>query len=262
MTKQNNPVLNHSIRGDGDAVILIHGLFGGLENLNMLAKSLEHQYKVINIDVRNHGKSFRHSSMSYVEMANDVFILLDQLNIHTCSIVGHSMGGKIAMQCALLQPERVTKLVIADMSPVKYGHNHTNVINGLQSIDLERVENRKHADSQLAEHVKDIGVRQFLLKSLYKVESNFMWRANIEVIANDYENISAAITSSAPFNGDTLFIKGGNSDYILTEHRPAIAKLFPKAKAKIINGTGHWLHAEKPEAFNKIVLSFLSVNKT
>ncbi|MEW6996151.1 alpha/beta fold hydrolase [Colwelliaceae bacterium BS250] len=258
MIEQTRPILNHVIRGQGTTVLLIHGLFGSLENLNMLARALENQYQVISIDVRNHGKSFQHPSMDYNDLANDVVHLLKSLNIDKLAILGHSMGGKIAMQFALNHPKMVTKLIVADIAPVLYPPHHNQIIAGLQSIDIEHINNRQDADQQLAKYVEEPGVRQFLLKNLAKSADGFMWRAHIEFIANDYQNIAQGQQSDTPYLGDTLFIKGSNSDYIKTEHRNQIATLFPNAKARIIQGAGHWLHAEKPQSFNKIVSDFLT----
>lgn len=252
------PLLNHVIRGEGKPLVLIHGLFGSLENLNMVAKALADTFKVISIDVRNHGSSFHHKSMNYQELSNDIFTLLDHLQINFCDILGHSMGGKIAMQCALSQPGRINKLIVADIAPVEYPPHHNEIIAGLLSINVNDIGNRRDADKQLSNYVKEAGVRQFLLKNLVKVESGFAWRANITDIANDYNSIAQGFTLEQQFNGPTLFIKGANSNYITSDHQTVISTLFPSAKAKIIQGAGHWLHAEKTVAFNKIVHDFLN----
>ncbi|WNC70176.1 alpha/beta fold hydrolase [Thalassotalea nanhaiensis] len=258
ITSQHLPFLNHVIRGEGEPLVLIHGLFGSLENLNMVAKTLADHFKVISVDVRNHGSSFHHKSMNYEEMSDDIFALLDHLNINSCDILGHSMGGKIAMQCALSKPERIKKLIVADIAPVEYPPHHNEIIAGLLSINTKEINNRQDADKQLAKYVNEPGVRQFLLKNLIKTESGFTWRANIENVANDYNSIAQGFELRRQFNGPTLFIKGGNSNYITSEHQAVISTLFPLAKAKIIQGAGHWLHAEKTVAFNKIVNDFLS----
>lgn len=260
MSKSNTTttdLLNHVIRGEGEPILLIHGLFGSLENLNMVAKDLANDYQVISVDVRNHGSSFHHQSMNYEAMANDIVRLVEQLNLKKCHFLGHSMGGKIAMQCALTKPELVNKLIVADIAPVEYPQHHNEIIAGLLAIDLTQVKNRQDADKQLATYVVEPGVRQFLLKNLAKTESGFIWKANIKNIANDYSQVVKAYQGSAQFTGPTLFIKGGNSNYILAEHKEIIGQLFPNSKAKIIQGAGHWLHAEKTVAFNKIVKDFL-----
>lgn len=253
-------LLNYRQLGEGQHIVLIHGLFGSLENLNMVAKTLSKHYCVTCVDVRNHGSSFHQQNMDYQVLAQDVVNLLDALSIDSCHILGHSMGGKIAMKIALSFPERVNKLIIADIAPVEYPAHHLTIIEGLQSINLTQVHKRKDADIQLAEYVTDASVRPFLLRNIVQNEQGeFQFKCNLSYIAQGYPQIMQNISNqtSKKFDGDTLFIKGANSNYILPEHQEAIIQLFPKAKAKIIQGAGHWLHAEKTVAFNKIVEGFL-----
>lgn len=267
MTKQtiaqlNSQHLNYQQLGQGEHIVLIHGLFGSLENLNMVAKHLSQYYCVTSVDVRNHGNSFHKIGMSYNELADDVINLLDHLAIDCCHLLGHSMGGKIAMQIALCYPERVNKLMVADIAPVDYPAHHLSIIEGLQAIDLTQVKKRKDADSQLASYVDDVGVRQFLLRNIAMNEQGqFQFKCNLTNIKQGYQQIMQANSAEngQQFTGATLFIKGGNSNYILPEHQSSIAALFPHAKAKIIQGTGHWLHAEKTVAFNKVVMDFLAI---
>lgn len=259
-----NKQLHYQQRGQGEHIVLIHGLFGSLENLNMVAKSLSQQYCVTSVDVRNHGNSFHHFGMSYNELAEDVISLLDKLAIESCHILGHSMGGKIAMHIALTYPKRVNKLAIADIAPVKYPAHHLAIIKGLQAIDLSTVKTRKDADTQLAQYVENVGVRQFLLRNLaVNAQGQFSFKCNLNYIEQGYQQIMQGIENANEqnahcFAGRTLFIKGGNSDYILPEHQNTIKRFFPAAKAKIIQGAGHWLHAEKTTAFNKILIDFLA----
>jgi esterase len=255
-------ILNYKQIGTGQHIVLIHGLFGSLENLNMVAKPLSQDYCVTSVDVRNHGDSFHASTMHYAELAQDIINLLDHLDIETCLLLGHSMGGKIAIQVALEQPERITKLLVADIAPVSYPPHHLSIIDGLQAIDLSQVLRRKDADTQLAPFVDNIGVRQFLLRNLaLDAQGKFTFKCSIDNISLCYPQIMKANELPAgrtPYLGKTLFIKGGNSDYILPEHKKAITALLPNSKAKIIQGTGHWLHAEKTIAFNKIVVDFIN----
>lgn len=237
---------------------LIHGLFGSLENLNMVAKPLSERFKVTSLDVRNHGQSFHENEMDYDYLAQDVIDTLDYLGIKKAHVLGHSMGGKIAMQLATHFPERVNKLIIADISPVAYPSHHQQIIAGLQSIDLDNIAKRSDADKQLANFVDNIGVRQFLLRNLSFSGDTPVFKCNVDYIANCYPQVMKGLDGDISFSGETLFIKGGNSDYITREHQPVIAKYFPQSKAKIIQGAGHWLHAEKTVAFNKIVNDFLS----
>lgn len=254
-------ILNYKQSGTGEHLVLIHGLFGSLENLNMVAKPLSQHYCVTSVDVRNHGSSFHASSMEYPELAQDIINLLDHLKIDTCLMLGHSMGGKIAIQVALQRPERIKKLLIADIAPVSYPPHHLDIIKGLQAIDLSKVKKRKDADEQLAPFVDNIGVRQFLLRNLtLNSQGNFAFRCSLNNISLCYGQIMKAnklAANQTAYTGQTLFIKGGDSDYILPEHRAAITVLLPNSKAKIIQGAGHWLHAEKTIAFNKIVIDFI-----
>lgn len=276
IVNQTLPILNYQQWGQGDDVILIHGLLGSLDNLNMVAKTLSEEYKITSIDVRNHGNSFHKPEMGYAELAQDVFHVLHTLSIKQCVVLGHSMGGKIAMEMALQStlenfPVKITKLIVADISPVQYPPHHNEILEGLQSIDLKNITNRKDADLALSSYVKEVGVRQFLLRNLQlKSDGSFSFKCNIDNIKSCYPQITKAISLDdernfigkniplSSYKEPVLFIKGGDSDYILPEHKQAISVLFPNSKAKIIQGAGHWLHAEKPIAFNKIVRDFLN----
>lgn len=251
-------ILHTDITGHGRPLVLIHGLFGSYENLGVIARALQQDFQLINVDLRNHGRSPRADSMDYPQLAADVFATLASLGIEQCAVLGHSMGGKVAMQMALSQPARISKLILADISPVVNEPRHQRILQGLAAIDLTLLKDRKQADLLLQPFVDELGVRQFLLKNLYKDPTDqFQWRFNLTALIDNYQQLLAAPTVTEPYTGDTLFIKGGNSDYIQAAHQPLILKLFPNASAKIIQGTGHWLHAEKPAAFSKIVSDFL-----
>lgn len=258
------PPLHYKQYGSGQNIILIHGLFGSLENLNALAKTLSQHFCVTSVDVRNHGDSFHENTMNYVDLANDVINTLNYLRINDCIVLGHSMGGKIAIQVALMQAERISKLIVADIAPVQYPPHHLTIINGLKSLDFAKILTRKDADKQLSHFVEDVGIRQFLLRNLTKnAQGQFTLKCNITNISACYQQIMQENTLSngqLPYQGPTLFIKGGNSDYIQAKHKDAIAALLPNSKAKIIQGAGHWLHAEKPIAFNKLVTDFIVTN--
>lgn len=250
-------ILHYQLSGAGPAVVLIHGLFGSFENLGSIARALSDDFQIINIDVRNHGRSEHSDEMNYPLLAADLAETLAHLKLSPFAIVGHSMGGKIAMEYALRYPERVTRLVMADIAPVSYHARHNSIFDGLHSVDLTQLSSRGEADKQLAQHINEAGVRQFLLKSLDKTDQGFRWRFNLKALAAHYAELIGAPLAAGQFMGPALFIKGGDSDYILPEHRPLIMQHFPHAQAKVIQGTGHWLHAEKPAAFNKLVRDFL-----
>ncbi len=239
------------------AVVLIHGLLGSLENLNSVAKALANQFDVISIDLPNHGSSPHCDEVSYQQMASDIGQLMDNLDIEKYTLLGHSMGGKVAMQLAIDSPERIDKLIVVDVAPVAYSAKHQDIFTALAAIKLDQLTNRKAAELALQPLIPEIGIRQFLLKSLVKQDEKFVWRFNLHGLINNYGNISQGIKGNGSFLGQTLFIKGGNSDYLSSEHRDTILSYFPNSKARIISDAGHWVHAEKPELFNRLVNDFL-----
>lgn len=257
--------LNYRISGEGEPLILLHGLFGSLENLGGIARRLEDDWQIHALDERNHGSSPHTDDMDYPAMAADVVAYLDTQGIEKACLLGHSMGGKVAMQVALKYPERVRALIVADISPVTYRAHHDAILEGMQKMDLRGVKSRTQADSLLEEFVENQGVRQFLLKNLERVpvleqtddEVVFRWRLNLPVIASCYSKLAAAPEGQGPFEGPALFLKGADSAYIQEKHRDTIFTLFPDAKIKIIEGTGHWLHAEKPDVFVALCRQFL-----
>ncbi len=249
--------LNFIHQGQGQPVILLHGLFGSLRNLSQVSKALAEYFSVYLLDMRNHGNSPHHPQMTFSDMAKDVIHFMDTQQLQQSHLLGHSMGGKTAMQIALNYPARVNKLIVADIAPVAYSRRHDTVLQGLAELQQAQPESRREADQQLAKYVVEPEVRAFLLKSLTKNSSGYyQLKFNLKDIAANYENIIVAPTGR-PFKGPTLFIKGGESAYIQAKHRESILALFPQATVKIIAGTGHWLHAEKPGIFNRIALNFL-----
>ncbi len=253
-----NMQLNFRRQGQGRPVIVIHGLFGSLDNLNGLSKPLSEHFDVIAVDVRNHGLSPRSEHMSYHDMARDILQLIEQLQLDKPVLLGHSMGGKMAMMTAGLAPASIHGLVVADIAPVGYTQaRHDGVFQGLKAVAEAGCRDRKTADEVLSRYVNIAGVRQFLLKS-FVPNSTDPWRFNLPVLFDHYQDIMNWPGVSQPYEGPVLFIKGGDSDYLLPEHQPAVARQFPNARAKVIPGTGHWLHAEKPQLFNRLVQDFLA----
>lgn len=249
--------LNYRRQGSGSPVLLIHGLFGNLDNLNGVNRALSDSHDVIAVDVRNHGLSPRADTMSYEEMASDVLALLDQLGLGQVAIVGHSMGGKIAMMTAKLAPERVSRLVAADIAPVAYQQaRHHDVFLGLQAVLQQGAKDRRDAEQLLAQHIDQAGVRQFLLKSFVSGAQE-AWRFNLQALMTNYRSIIGWPDDQLSYKGPILFIKGGESDYLLPEYQAEVMAQFPAAKVRVIPGTGHWLHAEKPQLFNRLVQDFL-----
>lgn len=251
--------LHYHRTGTGPTLLILHGLFGTWENWGSQIKKLSERFDIIAADLRNHGRSPHDDRISYPLMAEDVIELMDRLDIEKASVLGHSMGGKVAMQLALDHPDRVEKLIVADIAPVQYGPHHEDVFKGLFSVDLDSVNSRGGADKQMAEHIASPGVRSFLLKNLQRDdEGRFDWKMNLPVLHGEYQHISAAPAAQGQYTGPVLFIKGGDSNYLLPQHQEAIKSLFPNAGYKVIEGAGHWLHAEKPVVFNGLVERFLS----
>jgi len=253
--------LHYQISGEGPPLIILHGLFGTLENWGSQVTALSQHYTVISADLRNHGRSPHSQVMDYPLMAADVIELMDHLSFNSCAIIGHSMGGKVAMQLALNYPERVGQLIVVDIAPVSYSAHHQEIFNGLFSIELASLRSRSAADTQLQPYVQDSGIRAFLLKNLYRnSDKAFRWRFNLQILRQAYQNLSLAPTGT-PFDGATLFIKGKNSEYILRQHQAPIKALFSNATFKMIEGAGHWPHAEKPKVFSAIIMKYLANNQ-
>jgi esterase len=251
-------LLNYKQEGQGQTVVLIHGLFGSLSNLGLLARDLVQDYSVISIDLRNHGLSFHSDTHTYSDMAQDVAELLHHLNIDPAIIIGHSMGGKVAMKLVDIAPQFVKQLVVLDIAPVAYTTNrHDNVFNGLQAVIAQEPTSRQQAMDVLTQHVEIDGVRQFLSKSLYKDGDKMAWRFNVEGLLKNYAEI-IGWQEITPTEIPTLFIKGGDSDYLMPEHQPAVQRQFKRAKAHIIANTGHWLHAEKPAEVMRVIRKHIS----
>lgn len=248
----------YSDKTDKPWVMLIHGLFGNLDNLSALRRLLTDQYQVLAIDLLDHGQSSFSQSFSFTQNAQSIVELINSLKIEQITLVGHSLGGKVAMQIALDNPQLVRELIVLDIAPVKYESRHALVFTGLQSVPLASLTSRKEAEQALGVHVKEKPTLQFLLKSLYNQDGKWRWRFNLELLHRDYQKLTAAIESQKTYQGPVLFIKGGLSDYLLLAHRPAVVKLFPNSQSKVIANTGHWLHAEKPEVCAQLMLNFLN----
>ncbi|MET0378985.1 MAG: alpha/beta fold hydrolase [Spongiibacteraceae bacterium] len=238
-------------------VLLLHGLFGAGDNLGSLARQLAATRRVLQIDLRNHGQSPHAEHMDLPIMAKDLQALIQSLDITRCDIVGHSLGGKVAMQLAMNRAECVRRLIVADIAPVSYGPGHDQVFAALAAVDLPAVQSRRDADAMMAPFLDEAVLRQFLLKSLYRDDTGYHWRFDLATIKADYDALRAAPTGD-PFPGPTLFIKGELSDYITGAQEPALRALFPAYRLQTIPGAGHWVHGEQPALFNSLVEEFLA----
>jgi len=241
----------------GECLIILHGLFGNQGNWSQHAKLFANTFAVYGMDHRNHGRSEWGNGMSYDVLASDVANTMALHGINRSHFIGHSMGGKTAMQLALTRPDLVDKLVIVDIAPVTYAPHHTAIFEGLDLLDLDLIEGRADADEVLCEYVEEKGVRDFLLANLIRDdEGNYTWRMNLEVIEKGYDDLIANV-SGTPYDGDVLFIRGADSDYILKKHENEIFKLFTNAQIEEIADAGHWVHAQQPELFQSTVYKFL-----
>ncbi|MFD2512765.1 alpha/beta fold hydrolase [Pontibacter locisalis] len=254
--------LHYKEMGHGQPLLILHGLFGTLDNWATLAKRLAEHYNVFLVDLRNHGRSPHSEQHDYDAMADDVLRLVDELKIPTPAIMGHSMGGKVAMKYALKYPTRITKLIVVDIAPKAYPPHHDEIIDALQSVDLSSATSRGEIDEQLAIHISSEDVRLFLMKNLYRKEDNtFGWRMNLDAIEKNYEKIAAGITADVPFKKHALFIKGGKSRYIKQEDvYGCIEHLFTLVEVETIPEAGHWVHAEAPDQVYDLVTTFLSTD--
>ena len=243
----------------GPHLIVIHGLFGNADNWHSIAQSLAENFTVHCVDLPNHGLSDRMPDASYPKMAEAVLNWAQSNNINSFFLLGHSMGGKVAMQMAAIdQAGQIGKLIVVDIAPVDYKPSHTRILEGLKAIDQTLPASRKEADSLLSQYESNLAVRQFLLKSLTKKEQGFGLSLSVKDITDSYPVILKKTEISAAIHIPTLFIKGENSDYIVADYQDAIFKLFPQASFKMISGAGHWLHAEKPAPFSSLVKRFLA----
>ncbi|MGY6559340.1 MAG: alpha/beta fold hydrolase [Nitritalea sp.] len=249
--------LAHKTLGNGPVLVILHGLFGSADNWLSIARELEESFSLVLVDQRNHGDSPHSSTWNYSVMAEDLAELLDDLGHERIYLMGHSMGGKTAMRFATQYPERVEKLLVADIAPRAYPIHHQEILAGLNAVEVGRLSSRKEADEQLAQHISHKGIRQFLLKALARDEQKgFKWRINLPVITEKIEEVGQALPDDARFEGSTLFMGGANSDYIREEDKALIQTHFPNSNLIYIKQAGHWLHAEQPDAVIQTIKAF------
>jgi len=252
-------MLYSKIEGEGKPLLILHGYLGMSDNWKTLATQFASEgYQTHALDLRNHGRSFHSDDFTYVAMAQDILDYCQGNNLETVSVIGHSMGGKVAMFFATAYPEMVEKLVIADIGPKYYRPHHQDIMAGLNAVDFAKKPERAEVDDLLAQHIPDFGTRQFLMKSLYwKEPGQLAFRFNLDVFNENIDNIGEALPENAIFEKPTLFLKGGMSNYIKDEDAGLIKSHFPNYELKTIENVGHWLHAENPKEFYKVVIEYL-----
>lgn len=247
--------------GSGQALIILHGLFGISDNWATLAKQLSDHFTVYAVDLRNHGQSPHSDQWKYWIMAEDVLELIENEKLKNVILLGHSMGGKVGMYLTLDSPQLISKLIVCDIAPKKYPVGNQDVVDALLKVHPEKLASRKEAEDILAKNIKDNGTVQFLLKNLYWNEKSdgtkkLDWRFNLPVISKNLAVVSEATDEPAPSDVETLFIRGEKSDYITKEDEKEIHRIFPRSTIKTIPGAGHWVHADKPEELFNAVMQF------
>lgn len=253
-------LLNHTIHKpenpiSNSPVVLIHGLFGDLHNLGVLGRDLQQYFDTIQVDVRNHGDSFRDEHMSYHQMAQDIITLIQSLGYDSAILIGHSMGGKIAMAATAIAPDFIEKVVAIDIAPVAYQvRRHDKIFAALDAVTAGQAKTRQEATVIMRNTINEDGVIQFLLKSFKQGE----WKFNLPALKANYEDIIGWQTVPT-WNKPVLLIPGGNSPYVQAEYKEQIAQQFPQAKAWVVADTGHWVHAEKPDHVLRAIHRFLPI---
>lgn len=218
----------------------------------------ESGYEVHMLDLRNHGRSFHSDEFTYEAMAQDIADYCEHHNLNKISLLGHSMGGKVAMFFAIAHPDKIDKLIIADIGTKYYRPHHQDILEALNAVDFSSQPSREEIDEVMKPHVPEMGTRQFLMKSLYrKTPKQLDFRFNLPVFNEQIENVGKAVPEEARYQGPVLFVKGANSSYIREKHYEEIKKVFPNAKFAVIEKAGHWLHAENPDDFYKETMRFL-----
>jgi pimeloyl-ACP methyl ester carboxylesterase len=253
--------LNYKEYGTGDKnMIVLHGFLGSLDNWHSLATEWsKHGLHIYTIDQRNHGRSPHTDHHSFPLMVEDLKDFMSQHQIAEAIIMGHSMGGKVAMQFALTYPELCSKLIVVDMSPRAYKPGHDDVFDAIFQVSLDTIQTRKEAEEAMTPYLGDFGTRQFILKSLERTpEGHYAWKFNLRTLFQDYTEINKAVNSSRSFEKPTLFIRGGLSLYVKDSDMNDIKTLFPGAAIHKIDDAGHWVHADKPKEFSEAILDFVN----
>jgi pimeloyl-ACP methyl ester carboxylesterase len=254
------PGLLHFTRtGNGEPLVIVHGLFGSGKNWRSLGQLFSNHFEVFTVDLRNHGESFHHDEMGYEVMAEDLFRLLTHLEISSCRLIGHSMGGKTSILLAFQHPDLISRLVVADIAPVPYSHAFDHLIDPLLALALDQYESRSAVDQALQENIPDDLLRGFLLQNLERNDQHWRWRVNWPAIKKNLLQLTGFpdLGEDWQINTPTLFIRGEHSDYIGANEEAVIAAHFRQATISTVATAGHWLHAEQPQQFASQALDFL-----
>jgi esterase len=243
----------------GVPVVILHGLMGSARNWTSIARQLVESHRVLTVDLRNHGRSPWAKTMGFDEMAGDVAAAVEGRDLAPAVLVGHSLGGKVAMRLALTRAELVARLVVVDVAPVLYVHSLRAYVDAMRAIDLAKVTRRPEVEAELAKTIHDPLMRAFLLQNLVRTSEGYVWRANLEaIVANLPDLMGFPDSAGLSYRGPTLFIAGSRSTYVRTEHRPVIKELFPEVEFLTIAGAGHQVHADRPDEFLAAVVPFVA----
>ena len=240
-------------------LVILHGFFAASRNWRQIARGLAQNNHVFVLDLRNHGSSPHAQTMDYPSMAADLLAFFDRHDIQNANLLGHSMGGKVAMWFALNWPERIEKLIIVDIAPVSYRHSFNSIIQAIKELPLDKISNRRQAETYLTSSIPDLRFRQFMLQNLVLVDGEYRWRIDLNIFAQSSPSIIAFPDTRqlSPFSRQSLFLLGSNSQHVQPEYHAKIAMLFPDSLFQTIPETGHWPHAEQPEQFLAAVSQFL-----
>lgn len=252
-------IVHANVFGEGTPFVILHGFLGMGDNWKTMGKKIADKgYEVHLVDQRNHGRSFHSDDFSYELMVSDLKEYYQHKSLDTSILLGHSMGGKTAMAFATTYPEKISQLIVADIAPKYYPLHHQDILDGLQALDFTHLSSRAEVDQTLKNYIPDMGVRMFLMKNLYwRAKGQLGLRLNLGSLVKNVSEIGVPLDPDKRYYGETLFLKGQKSNYILKEDHTSIQSQFPNSKLVEIADAGHWLHAENPEDFLKDVLDFV-----
>ncbi|MEZ4906375.1 MAG: alpha/beta fold hydrolase [Saprospiraceae bacterium] len=251
--------LHYKDYGSGEPLLILHGVFGMSDNWHTIAKILSEYYWVIVPDLRNHGRSGHSEELNYDVMSGDILQLIEKLHIRKCNIIGHSMGGKLVMNFALEYPEYIDKMMVLEIGVKQYSGNHEFILEALNKINPANYNDRRKIEMQLLEYIPNIRIVNFLMKNIKLNSDNtsYEWKFNLKAISENYNQLLSSINSDHGYLGEALFVKGGNSDYILEYDWKDILELFPNAQLHTIASAGHWIHADKQQELVNEIKNFL-----
>ena len=250
--------LNFQVQGHGRPLVILHGFLGSSDNWRSMSRRLSSHFTVYCLDLRNHGQSPHSDAMDYPIMAADLREFVEARSLAQVFLLGHSMGGKVAMQFAGQYPERVDKLVVVDIAPKAYPPTHQSLLAALRAVDLRAAKNFSDIDSALSGPIPDTAVRQFLMKNLTRDDRGFRWRIALDAIMQNYDELIQAVVIERPFSKPACFIRAGRSNFVTDQDSALIRKAFPQAKIETIARAGHWVHIDADDEFYQTVTGFLT----